>query len=89
MSSSPRPTKPVVRASEIGQWLYCQRAWWLDRQGYTNQNQDELAEGTLQHEQHAQNVAQAYILRQIAIYLLILGLLILIAVWLAHQLTLL
>lgn len=27
---------PVLRVSEIGQYVYCQRSWWLERVGVEN-----------------------------------------------------
>jgi len=45
--------KRTVRASEIGSFVYCQRAWWYRRQGEQPSNQEELADGTSYHEAHA------------------------------------
>lgn len=73
------PTSPVIRASEIGQWLYCRRAWWLARQGHENRNTAALKAGTRAHEQHARTVASAYRTRLIALALLILAILLLAA----------
>jgi len=41
-----------IKASEIGEYLYCQRAWWLRLQGAATANVQELAEGTRQHARH-------------------------------------
>ncbi|NOZ73314.1 MAG: hypothetical protein GXP38_15655 [Chloroflexi bacterium] len=88
MSSSDIPSSTVIRASEVGQWIYCHRAWWLAREGYTNQNQTELQAGIVAHEHHAQEVAQAHKLHAIAIYLFILSLLLFAATLLASHLSL-
>jgi len=64
----------TVRASEIGTYLYCQRAWWYQRQGAENANQAELAAGDALHVQHGQRVLAAGCLRSAAALLLMAGL---------------
>jgi hypothetical protein len=60
-----------IRASEIGDYLYCRRSWWLKRsRGIASQNVRELAQGTQHHRQHGQRVQQSIWLRRAA-YLLI------------------
>ena len=40
----------IIRASEIGEYIYCHRAWWLRHVGgYASANVRELAEGTAVH----------------------------------------
>lgn len=78
----------VIRASDIGRWAYCQRAWWLAEQGYENQNRAELQSGVEVHEQHVRQVAGAHRSRSLAPWLILLGLLILIAAVLAAVLSL-
>lgn len=44
----------MVSASEIGEYAYCPRAWWLGRvAGAVSANADQLAAGTKRHERHA------------------------------------
>lgn len=45
--------KKTVRASEIGNYLFCERAWWYSRQGKKSSNQVELAGGSAYHDEHA------------------------------------
>ena len=54
---------PVIRASDIGNYLYCRRAWWYRRQGYESDNQNELASGTELHARHGRQVIVAGLLR--------------------------
>lgn len=49
----------TIRASEIGSFLYCQRAWWYQKQGKPSQNQAALDAGTEFHSQHGTQVARA------------------------------
>ncbi|OGO65362.1 MAG: hypothetical protein A2Z45_04085 [Chloroflexi bacterium RBG_19FT_COMBO_55_16] len=67
----------TIRASEIGAYLYCQRAWWLQRQGYVSENQAELAGGNELHYHHARRVMVSGALRLLAYALFLLGLVIL------------
>lgn len=64
----------TVRASEIGVYLYCRRAWWYQHQGIENINQPELAAGKALHERHGQRVVSAGCLRTLAWLLLLIGL---------------
>jgi hypothetical protein len=60
-----------IRASDIGDYLYCQRSWWLKRsQGIASQNVRELSRGNRHHQEHGQLVQQSVWLRRAA-YLLI------------------
>jgi CRISPR/Cas system-associated exonuclease Cas4 (RecB family) len=62
----------VVRASEIGSYLYCRRAWWYRKQGVESENQAEMAGGTEIHVQHGRSVMAAGLL-QIVGYALLLA----------------
>ncbi|GAB4522716.1 MAG: hypothetical protein Fur0018_04810 [Anaerolineales bacterium] len=75
---------PPLRASEIGTYLYCQRAWWYQRKGVVARNQGELAAGTQLHYLHGENLLRARLLRLCG-YLLLLAALILMAVSFASQ----
>jgi CRISPR/Cas system-associated exonuclease Cas4 (RecB family) len=69
-----------IKASEIGEYLYCQRAWWLRRElGVRSQNVRELELGQQHHQAHGQLVSRARYARQLAAVLLLL--VILIMVW--------
>jgi hypothetical protein len=64
----------TVRASEIGVYLYCRRAWWYQRQGKPSQNQADLLAGRRLHEQHSRKVVTSGCLRLTAYALLLLAL---------------
>ena len=74
----------TIRASEIGAYLYCQRAWWYQRQGYASENQQSLAGGRELHDFHGQKVMKAGCLNILA-YCLLLTAVVLAAVYLILQ----
>lgn len=63
----------TIRASEIGTYLYCQRAWWYQKSGHEPQNQTDLAAGIQVHEQHGRKVLEAGYLRKLAFFLLVIA----------------
>lgn len=64
----------VIRASEIGQYAYCARAWWLQRvQGYEPQDRRALEAGLALHRQHSRAVAGYHLQRRLAYLLLALA----------------
>ena len=64
----------TIRASEIGAYLFCRRAWWYRRKGQEPDNQAELHAGTRIHEQHGRSVLAAGLYRWAGYLLLLLGL---------------
>ncbi len=69
----------VIRASEIGEYGYCSRAWWYRHVVKVPMPKGEgtvrLAEGTRLHAQHGRGVAASAMLRAAALGLLAVGLL--------------
>lgn len=61
----------VIRASEIGSYLYCRRAWWYRRQGVESENQNELVAGTELHRRHGRQVLAAGLSRTVGLLLLL------------------
>jgi CRISPR/Cas system-associated exonuclease Cas4 (RecB family) len=62
----------TLRASEIGTYLFCKRAWWYRGQGIESRNQAELAAGSELHRQHGRTTLIAGALRILA-WLALLG----------------
>jgi hypothetical protein len=69
----------TVRASELGTYLYCARAWWYDHQGIESTNQAELLAGTELHRQHGRSVVASSLLRTAASVLLLVAIIVLAA----------
>ncbi len=70
---------PVIRASDIGTYLYCNRAWWYKKKGVPSANQAELAAGTELHARHGRQVLASGITRMIGLVLLMVALVLLVA----------
>jgi hypothetical protein len=56
----------TIKASEIGSFLYCRRAWWYQRQGIGPENKAVLAAGTDYHTASGRKVAGAELMKWIA-----------------------
>jgi CRISPR/Cas system-associated exonuclease Cas4 (RecB family) len=70
---------PVIRSSDIGNYLYCRRAWWYKKQGFESENQTELASGTEIHRQHGRTVLASNLTRSLGWILFFLALILLVA----------
>jgi len=64
----------TIRASDIGTYLYCHRAWWYRLRGIASQNTEELSAGTALHRDHGRRVFMAGALRTLALVLLLAAL---------------
>ncbi len=64
---------PVLRASEIGTYLYCRRAWMYRKEGVESENRIELATGTELHRRHGRKVLAAVLLRTLGFILLLIA----------------
>ncbi len=69
---------PVIRSSDIGNYLYCHRAWWYRKQGVESENQAELSAGTALHRQHGRKVLAAGLLRALGVVALLAALVLLV-----------
>lgn len=68
-------TDRIIRASEIGQYLFCARAWWLGAvEGLPSAHQEEMLTGERAHRRHGRGVRGALILSRLAWTLLALAL---------------
>ena len=67
----------AIRASDIGSYLYCRRAWWYRRNGFESINQAELAAGTDLHRAHGRKVIAAGLYRTLAMVILLIALVLL------------
>jgi len=74
----------TLRASEIGAYLYCRRAWWYQKNGYQPHNLEDLAAGSLMHARHGRNVFFASGLRTLA-YGLLMAALVLVTIAIAMR----
>jgi len=70
---------PITRASDIGSYLYCRRAWRYRKAGVESENQSEMAAGTELHRRHGRKTLSALLLRTLGMVLLLAAILTLVA----------
>ncbi|MEE8391809.1 MAG: hypothetical protein V3S14_13575 [Anaerolineae bacterium] len=64
----------VIRASEIGQYVYCAQAWWLGSvEGLPSSRQREMAAGEVLHRRHGRGVKSLLWLNRLAYVALLLA----------------
>ena len=64
----------IIRASEIGQYAYCARAWWLARvRGVSPANVAEMKAGTEHHRRRAHSVQRLRRARWIVVMLFLVA----------------
>ena len=68
----------TLSASELGSYLYCQRAWWYQKQGVESRNLAEMAGGTQLHRAHGRRVVISGLMRILAWTLMMAGLILLV-----------
>ncbi len=61
----------TLRASDIGTYMYCHRAWWYRVHGQESINHTELAAGLELHRRHGRRVLVAGLIRVVAFILLL------------------
>jgi CRISPR/Cas system-associated exonuclease Cas4 (RecB family) len=66
----------IIRASDIGTYLFCNRAWWYHQQGYETENNAELSAGTEIHEKHSRAMQSASCLQAMAYAFLLFAILV-------------
>ncbi len=59
-----------VRASELGSFNYCQRAWWYQQQNMPSENQSAMDAGSQEHRDHNCGVKLAVFYKWLALALL-------------------
>ena len=65
---------PTIRASEIGEYVYCGRSWWLRRvEGLEPDGHERREQGTVLHRRHGRAVAGSQALMWLAGLLLLTG----------------
>ncbi len=66
---------PILRASEIGEYVFCHRAWWLHQvAGIESANRAEMQAGVERHAAHGRTVQSVSMLQRVALALLALAL---------------
>ena len=74
MSDTPSEGDRIIRASEIGRYAYCARAWWMGSvRGLPSDHQREMAMGQDVHLRHGQGVRASVTLARLAYGVLLLA----------------
>ena len=64
----------IIRASEVGQYVFCARAWWLGAvEGRPSAHRREMAAGEVAHRRHGRRVRGSVALARLAYLLLALA----------------
>jgi CRISPR/Cas system-associated exonuclease Cas4 (RecB family) len=75
-----RQGPPIIRASEVGEYIYCARAWWLRRvAGLEPAGRERRSRGVVLHRRYGQTVIASRLLLLIAGLLLGVALLLILA----------
>lgn len=69
----------TIRASEIGSYVYCNRAWWYQIKGHVPDNRAAMISGQNMHSEHSRRVLATGCLRTFAYIMLLLSIVILTA----------
>jgi hypothetical protein len=67
-------TMKPIRASEVGTYLFCARAWAYAQKGIESANQTEMTSGSELHRVHGRQVFASRLLRSLALILLLIAL---------------
>lgn len=70
-----------IRASELGEFLYCRRAWWYRRQGYPSANLPQMRAGAEAHRRHGRQMWRARLAGLVGCVLVALALLLWAVTW--------
>jgi CRISPR/Cas system-associated exonuclease Cas4 (RecB family) len=71
----PTKKKNYIRASDIGQYVYCRRAWWLKRvAGFEEEDvEGRLLKGSAAHTKHGRKVRFSRLQQRAAMVCLVLA----------------
>jgi CRISPR/Cas system-associated exonuclease Cas4 (RecB family) len=74
-----RERLPIIRASEVGEYVYCAHAWWLRRvAGLEPAGRERRELGTVLHRRHGQAVAGSRMLVTLGVALVLVAALLII-----------
>ena len=67
-------TDTTIRASDVGLYVFCARAWRLKAEGYASQKVAEMTAGTASHRRHGARVLAYELARRVSMLLFALAL---------------
>lgn len=76
--NTPVSRDQIVTASEVGDFVYCKRCWWMRLRGLLPPRfSPAMAEGALAHTQLERQVHRVFLWRRLAVVTMLSGLLVL------------
>jgi hypothetical protein len=85
MTASRDESDRILRASELGQYSFCAKAWWLGSvEGVPSANVREMDAGVSAHERHGQAVQLSSWLARAGLICIALGIVILVLLAIAR-----
>lgn len=73
----------LIKASEVGEYAFCARAWRMRLDGYEPANREALEAGTRWHREHGRSVNRAGQLRKMATLCALLAIVVLTLIFLS------
>jgi len=73
-------TRRAINASELKDFSFCQRAWYLEQIGTPSEIEDQRRAGTIDHQEHAEHVERSTQREENLTGVMLLGVLVLVLV---------
>lgn len=69
------PKNDYVTASEIGDYVFCKRSWWLKFKGYSQTHTIQMERGTIAHDSLARSLKRNKYVKVLGLVFLVVAIL--------------